>query len=244
MCGRFAQALPAEAMTRLFEARDTRPWSPAPSWNVAPASSASSALVRRVAPASAPTAVVWDPERRRRVLVLMRWGFVPSWQKYSSAMRVEPHSARSETVATSKMFAAAFRRHRCLVPVTAWYEWARTGGQMVPHALARADGAPVAIGGVWASWGREAWERAVTFAIVTTPASDDVRPVHDRMPLVLEQADWPLWLGQDDTTSADRSADAVTALLRPPPPNIVTAWRVNPAVGDPRDDDAELLAAA
>ena len=244
MCGRFAQAVPAETMTRLFEARDTRPWSPAPSWNVAPASSASSALMRTVAPASAPTAVVWDPERRRRALVLMRWGFVPLWQKHSTAMRVEPHSARCETVATSKMFAAAFRRHRCLVPVTAWYEWARAAGQAVPHALARADGAPVAIGAVWSRWGREAWERAVTFAVVTTPASDDVRAVHERMPLVLEQHDWPAWLGQDDMTSVDRSADTAAALLRPPPPNTVTAWRVGPAVGNPRNDAPELLAAA
>ena len=230
MCGRFAQALPAEAMARLFEARDMRPWSPAPSWNVAPS--------------SAPTTVVWDPERRRRVLMLMSWGFVPSWQTYSAPARVVPFNARCETVATSRMFAEAFRRRRCLVPVTAWYEWARAAGRTVPHALGRADGVPAAVGGVWASWGREAWERTTTFAIVTTPASDDMRAVHERMPLVLEQADWAAWLGQDDAPAGDWDADMVAALLRPAPPKAITAWRVGPAVGNPRNNAAELLAAA
>jgi len=225
MCGRFAQTLPSEAMTRLFEARDMRPWCPAPSWNVAPS--------------AAPTTVVWDPERKRRVLMLMRWGFRPSWQKYSDLASVVPFNARCETVATSRMFAPAFARRRCLVPVTAWYEWARAAGQKVPHALGRIDGAPVAIGGIWEAWGREAWERTTTFAVVTTPASDDVRAVHHRMPLVLEQRDWATWLGQDS-----QNLDGATALLRPAPPNAIIAWRVSTAVSNPRNNAAELMAAA
>lgn len=230
MCGRSAQALPSEAITRLFEARDLRPWSPAPSWNVAPS--------------TAPTTVVWDPDRRRCVLMLMSWGFRPSWQRYSAFDPPMPFNARCETVATSKMFAQAFRHRRCLVPVDAWYEWARAAGQKVPHALARADGAPVAIGAVWEAWGREVWERTNTFAIVTTPASDDVRAVHDRMPLVLDRRDWALWLGQDRGQAGDRDTTEAEALLRPAPAATIAAWRVSPAVSNPRNNAAGLLAAA
>lgn len=240
MCGRFAQVLPPEAMMRLFDARDMCPEPPAPSWNVAPAAAA--------------TTVVWDAQWRRRLLLRMRWGFVASWQRHPESALVTPFNARCETVATSRMFAPAFKRRRCLVPVAAWYEWARAEGQKVPHALARADGAPVAIGGVWEIWGSEVWNRQMTFAVVTTPASDDVRGVHERMPLVVEQADWPAWLGQGGagvagsekagSADGDPGAGGVAALMRPAASGRIAAWRVGRAVGNPRNNGAELLAAA
>ena len=83
--------------------------------------------------------------------------------------------------------------------------------------------APGAIGGIWEAWGREAWECTTTFALVTAPAPDDVRAVHDRMPLVVEQADWATWLGQDGAQAGDRNLVKATALLRPAPPNVNTA---------------------
>lgn len=88
---------------------------------------------------------------------------------------VMPFSVRCETEATARMFAPEFARRRCLVPVTLWHERARVAGQKVPHALGRIDGAPMAIGGIWEAWGREVCERTTTSALVTTPASDNLR---------------------------------------------------------------------
>ena len=246
MCGRFSQALPAEFMARLFRARDGRQEAPAPSWNVAPTA--------RV------TAAIWDRERAARALVSMDWGLLASWERHPDTARLRPINARCETVAASRMFAPAFRRRRTLIAVDAWYEWVRNGGQKVPHALARSDGRPTVLGGIWECWRNPLGGRLLSLAIVTTPAAPDLAWLHDRMPLVLEEADWPVWLGdshepRDGCEPSDGSEPlgarglveaetGVMALLRPASPGSISAWRIGRAVGNPRNDGAGLLAAA
>lgn len=221
MCGRFSQALPAELMVRLFRAVDLRREIPAPSWNVAALQSV--------------TAVLWDGEHRRRVLAPLTWGLLAPWEKHWDTARVRPINARSETVAMSKMFAPAFRTRRCLVPVDAWYEWHRAGGGKTPHALARSDRAPAVLGGIWECWRSPRGDRMRTLAIVTMPATPDLTGIHDRMPLLLEEADWPVWLGE--------AAGDAEALMRPAQSGVVTAWRVGAAVGSPHNNGAQLLEA-
>jgi len=222
MCGRFSQALPTELLVRMFDAVDLRREAPAPTWNVAPTASV--------------TAVAWDRERTRRVLAPMTWGLLAAWEKHPDAVRVRPINARCETVATSRMFATAFRQRRCLVAVDAWYEWARAGDQKIPHAVGRCDRSPVVLGGIWECWRSPIGDRTLTLAIVTTPAMAELAAIHERMPLVLDEADWPAWLGEIE-------GDA-TPLLRPAPLGSIAAWRVGRAVGNPRNDGAHLLAAA
>ena len=128
MCGRFAQALPAELLVRMFGAADLRRQPARPSWNLAP-----SAQV---------TVAAWDAQRNRRVLVPMIWGLLASWEKHWDTARLRPINARCETIAASRLFAPAFRQRRCLVAVDGWYEWAREGGQKIPYAFSRADQSP------------------------------------------------------------------------------------------------------
>ena len=80
------------------------------------------------------------------------------------------------------------------------------------------------LGGIWECWKSPIGDRMRTLAIVTTPASADLAAIHDRMPLVLDEADWPVWLGESE-------GDA-TALMRPAPPDRIVAWRVGRAVGN------------
>jgi putative SOS response-associated peptidase YedK len=222
MCGRFAQALPAELLVRMFGAVDLRQEIARPSWNVA-----------RAAPV---TVAAWDARRDRRVLVPMIWGLLAPWEKHWDTARLRPINARCETIAASPLFAPAFRQRRCLIAVDGWYEWARQGGQKIPHAFGRADRTPAVLGGIWECWKSPIGDRMRTLAIVTTPASADLAAIHDRMPLVLGEADWPVWLGETEGDAA--------GLLRSPPPGRIVAWRVGRAVGNPNNDGAQLLAAA
>jgi putative SOS response-associated peptidase YedK len=157
---------------------------------------------------------------------------VPHWARDPKATR-QPINARAETLATSPMFRDALARRRCLVPADAFYEWQATEGQKLPWAIARADGAPLVFAGLWEGWRGGDGTVMRTFTVVTTQANDALRPLHERMPVVLEEAAWPLWLGEAEGQAAD--------LLRPSATEF-RVWRVSTAVNNVRNDQAELLA--
>jgi putative SOS response-associated peptidase YedK len=218
MCGRFASTLPLEQLARLFAITEPLP-NAAPSWNVAPTQAA--AVVRR------------RPDSGARVLSLLSWGLLPSFTQ-GPARPPRPINARAETVATNGLFRGAFASRRCLVPADAYYEWHTEGATKTPYAIARCDGAPCALGGLWE--GHRAADGTVTrsFAIVTVPASAALAHLHPRMPLVLESADWAAWLGE--------SGDDARSLLRSSPDGVLKAWRVSPKVNNARNEGPALLA--
>ena len=95
------------------------------------------------------------------------------------------------------MFREAFAKRRCLVPAPGLLRVAgRPGGGKTPFAVARVDGEPVAFGGIWDTWRSPDGERLQTFATITTDANKLLAPIQDRMPVIIERADWPLWLGE------------------------------------------------
>ena len=218
MCGRYASFLPAEALRALFQTTNPTPnWEP--TWNMAPT---------RDAPV-----VRLHPQTRTRHLDLLRWGLVPHWAKDPKSVR-QPINARGETLATSPMFRDALERRRCLVPADAFYEWQAIDGKKQPYAVARADGQPMVFAGLWE--GRRGADGTVlrTFTIVTTNANTLLRPIHERMPVILEQQDWPTWLGELEGGAA--------ALLRPSGAEL-RVWRVGTAVNNVRNDSEALLEA-
>ena len=219
MCGRYASFLPPDAIARLFRTQNPLPNMP-PSWNVAPTQEA---MVVRL-----------HPQTRQRHLDLLNWGLVPHWTKDLKAAR-RPINARAETVATSAMFRAAFAERRCLVPADLFYEWQATPTGKRPYAIARHDGAPLALGGLWEGWRGPGGEILRSFAIVTTAANAEIAPLHERMPLVLEPADWPAWLGETDRAAA--------ALLRPAQAGTLRLWPVSTRVNNVRNNDASLAEA-
>jgi len=107
-----------------------------------------------------------------------------------------PINARAETVATSGMFWGALASRRRLVPADAFYEWKAMADGKQPYAIARTDGAPLAFAGLWEGWRSPDGETLRTFDIITTSANADMAGLHDRMPVVLEAAAWPVWLGE------------------------------------------------
>jgi putative SOS response-associated peptidase YedK len=169
-----------------------------------------------------------------RIIVLQRWGLVPSWSKDPS-MGARLANARSETVADKPSFRTPFRRNRCLIPADAFYEWrALAGGGKQPYAIRSAGGELLAFAGIWDRWqGPEG--PLDTCAILTTTANAAMAPIHDRMPVILAREDHAAWL--DPSTSADR----LLALLRPCPEAWLRLDPVDPRVGNVRNDDAGLL---
>jgi putative SOS response-associated peptidase YedK len=216
MCGRYAAFRSVDEIRRIFATTNAPP-NFEPTWNMAPT---------RLAPV-----VRLDPQSHERNLALLRWGLVPHWAKDPKATR-QPINARSETAATSPMFRDALARRRAVVPIDAFYEWQATNGAKSPHAVARADGQPIAAAGLWEGWRGGGGEILRTFTILTTAASAVLRPLHERMPVILERADWPLWLGETDGDFA--------ALLRPSAAEF-RVWRVGTAVNNVRNDSPALL---
>lgn len=196
MCGRFAITLPDDAMARLFRAQPANDLPLVPNLNIRPTD---------------PVHVVRQGETGRQ-LCQMRWGFVPHWAR---ALNDGPLliNARAETLAEKPAFRAAARARRCLIPASWFYEWTGEKGAKQPWKIAAPDDTPLALAGLWQEWG-EAEARQATCAIVTCAANETLAPIHHRMPVVLAEEDWPLWLGEAGHGAARLMRPAAEALLR------------------------------
>lgn len=217
MCGRFAITLPDDAMVRLFEAAPANDLPPVPRYNVCP---------------TQPVAAVVSAGGTRRYGP-MRWGFLPRWYKHPTDGPLL-FNARAETVAEKPAFAEAARKRRCLIPATGFYEWTRDGDSRLPWFITRADGAPMVFAGVWQVWEGPDGARIASCAIVTTASRGRMADLHDRVPVVLEPADWALWLGE--------AGHGAARLMHPAAEGLMTFHRVGTAVNSNRAEGPDLIA--
>jgi putative SOS response-associated peptidase YedK len=127
-----------------------------------------------------------------RVAVLARWGLVPSWVRDPGAIP-HPFNAKAETAATRPMFRHAMRRRRVLVPTTGFYEWQSVAGRKQPWFIHRPDGRPFAFAGLLEHWSGFEGELA-TYTVLTCAANAVLAPIHDRMPVIVDEADHARWL--------------------------------------------------
>ncbi|MFF3864842.1 SOS response-associated peptidase [Micromonospora sp. NPDC001898] len=220
MCGRYATTRSAGDLSGLFESYDETDDRVRSSHNVAPTSAVP--MVRLSA-------------EGHRALSAGRWGFLPPWSR-SPGDGARMINARAETVATSRAYAPAFARRRCLVPADGWYEWVRRpeGGRQA-YYMTPADASVLALAGIWTTWEGPAGP-VLTFSVLTTAAVGELAEVHERMPLLLPRERWASWLGPVDDPAALLAPPAVGWLagleIRP----------VGPAVGNVRNDGPELTA--
>lgn len=216
MCGRFALTLPTEAMAQLFAATPSNDLPEIPNFNICPTTQ---------------VAVLTSKDSVRR-LRPMRWGFLPHWYK-SPADGPLLINARAETLAAKPAFRDACRERRCLIPATGFFEWTKdANGNRLPWYIRRTDSAPIAFAGVW-----QVWDKGdvplLTCAIVTTSANKALSKIHHRMPLTLDQSDWPLWLGE--------AGKGAARLMEPAPEDRFAFHRVDTKVNSNRADGADLI---
>lgn len=167
---------------------------------------------------------------------LMRWGLVPSWVKDPRDFPLIIN-ARSETIMEKPSFRGGLRHHRCIIPASGYYEW-RTdeNGKKQPFYITLKEGDPMAFAGVWSTWMGPDGEEIDSAAIITLPASDDLKHIHARMPAMLEQDDYADWLNVRDVD--EKQAQAI---LRPLPTGVLQFHPVSARVGAVRNDDPALI---
>jgi putative SOS response-associated peptidase YedK len=219
MCGRYAFFSPSEAVKRVFQLEGVPDLEPR--YNVAPTQM---------------VAAVRAGDEGRRAFALLHWGLVPRWAK-ERAIGNRMINARAESVAEKPAFRDAFRKRRCLVLADGWYEWQAAPGGKKPWYVRTKDARPLAFAGLWERW-KDPADGAMleSCTIVTTDAAESIRKLHERMPVVLAEADWDRWI---DTAFSD--AEKLQELLRPCDPKALEAWPVGLAVNTPRNDGPELI---
>jgi putative SOS response-associated peptidase YedK len=168
-----------------------------------------------------------------RELVQVRWGLVPRWAKDPS-IGARMINARGETAATKASFKTAYRRHRCLLPADGFYEWRQAaGGTKQPVRIGMRDDAPFGLAGLYERWLSPDGEPLDTCTILTTEANALLRPMHDRMPVIVAAEAFGRWLDPAETDPHD--------LVAPFPAERMTFHAVSRKVNSVRNDDASCI---
>lgn len=137
----------------------------------------------------------------QRIISFARWGLIPSWAK-DEAIAKHTFNARAETISEKPSFRAAFKRHRCIVPASAFYEWRTIPGQTKKQRLRfeGADGQPLGLAGLRERWKRPQTDEVVeSYTIITTRANGFMAPIHDRMPVLMSDTDMDIWLDPEES---------------------------------------------
>ncbi len=214
MCGRFALIASAPRLARLLGLVKIPELTPR--YNIAP---------------SQPVAAIRNNPDGARQLVMLRWGLLPSWAK-DPKPNYRMINAKAETLAQRPAFRVPFRRRRCLIAADGFYEWQRLEGRKQPYYITRRDREPFAFAGLWERWHGDDDEMVVeSCTIITTPANETVAAIHDRMPAILDSAQFDLWL------DSDSSPDKLQPLLEPYPADGLEALPVSSLVNNPRNDE-------
>lgn len=176
----------------------------------------------------------------QRVPRIMRWGLLPHWAK-DDKIAYSTFNARSEEFTTKPAFRDAWKNgQRCLVVTDGFYEWKKIdekGKEKQPYAIAMHDDRQMVMAGLWARWkDPKTGEEIQSCTILTTSSNGVMGELHNRMPVILDEADWPKWLGEEPASNEE-----LLAMLKPCPDEWLKVWPVDKKVGNVRNKGAELV---
>lgn len=220
MCGRFTLLIPGEELAENFGL--TSAPTLAPRYNIAP---------------TQPVATVrLNTDTGVRELTHMHWGLIPFWAKDPS-IGSRMINARSETAAEKPAFRAAFKYRRCIIPASGFYEWQKQNGSKQPFYIHHRDGEPLGLAGLWEHWQSADGSEIESCTILTTSPNALMATLHNRMPVILEPADYDVWLRSDG-----QHEDELHHLLRPADDDMLGAHPVSTFVNRPQNDAPECVA--
>ena len=165
----------------------------------------------------------------------LRWGLIPSWANDISIGQ-KLLNARSETIGEKPSFRDAFRKRRCLIVADGFYEWKTENKKKLPYWIHFADRKPFAFAGLWENWDSPDGKKIESCTIITTSANAFLKPLHDRMPVILPKEHYASWL--------DQGIDQVKELqnlFEPLPDEALRMFAVSPQVNGPRFDDPSCI---
>jgi putative SOS response-associated peptidase YedK len=218
MCGRFTLTTTSQPkLRRRFDLDESIELAEEPRYNIAPTD---------------PVLAIREREEGGRDAGRLRWGLMTGREAGAHKSLI---NARAETLDSRPAFRESFRERRCLVAADGFYEWRKEGDGKQPIWINRADDELFAFAGIWAETPGRNGTPVVSCAIVTCEPNELMRPIHDRMPVILDpgaEADW---------LSHSAEAEDLLALLRPAPEDVLQAREVTDAVNDVRNDGPGLL---
>ena len=218
MCGRYALHAHPDVVALQFGLHASPEF--APHYNIAPSTN---------------VPVVREDRERRRLADLYRWGLIPGWAR-DPAIGNKLANARGETVAEKPSFRNGFKRWRCLVPASGFYEWKAVAGRKQPYYI-RPQGTDLfALAGISERWRSPDGEEVRSVALITTAPNELMRDIHDRMPVIIAPADYSAWLDP-----ACQDAEALKTFIRSYPAEWMTAYPVSRRVSNAKNEGADLI---
>ena len=219
MCGRFSLTNTFDDLRDYFQLAGS-PLALSPRYNAAPSQDV--------------TAVRLEEGERR--LIMLRWGLIPFCAE-DPKIGYRTINARAETIHKAPAFRAAFRKRRCLIPASGFFEWLKKGKEKQPYHIYRRDGNPMALAGLWERWRDEKAGRDIeSCAIITTDANQLVARLHDRMPVILEPDDFGKWLDPEE-----ESLGRLLPLLRPVDEGVLEMYPVSSFVNKPQNEGEKCI---
>lgn len=168
-------------------------------------------------------------------LQFFSWGLQPFWAKDAKSIK-RAINARAETLPEKPMFRNLLKSKRCLVPADGFFEWQKKGKEKVPHRISLKSEELFTFAGLWDEWtDKETGEVLHTFSIITTEANELVRPIHDRMPVMLSPEAEELWLDENEPQ------EGLISLLLPYNSDEMKAYPVSPLVNSPHNNVPEVI---
>lgn len=192
-------------------------------------------------PPTAPMLVAIRSVDGKRIPKIMKWGLIPRWAK-DEKIQYSTHNARSEEFTSKPAFRDSWKRgQRCLVISNGFYEWKKfdpAGKKKQAYAIGMVDDQEMVMAGLWEVWKSPASSEEIhTCTVLTCGPNEAMGELHDRMPVILDEADWPKWLGEEAATD-----DELLELLRPCPDEAIKVWQVDNRVGNVRNKGPQLIA--